>query len=159
MSTSHAFVSFCLSLRNEFPTLPPFLLSPFSALTRRGVIEMGCVYDPNRDELFLARRGCGATLNGRPMKNTAAAEQQQQQGAALGELKSSPLKDVVMCVGNPPEPTAFHHNIEVIRTIGPQVRGVRMLSSAALIYCWVALGRVNTYVATAINAWGRYRQS
>ena len=42
---------------------------------------------------------------------------------------------------------------KVLGSLGPRVRGVRMLSSAALIFCWVALGRLTAYVASEFNAW------
>ena len=116
------------------------LVTTSIALVRNGVVELGVVFDPNRDELFLARRGQGyATLNGQRLTCARPAV--------------SRMKDAVLCVGNPPEPSAFARNVEVIRRVGPKVRGLRMLSSAALIFCWVALGRVTAYVASDINAW------
>lgn len=38
------------------------------ALRRGGVTELGVIYEPNHDELFVAERGKGATCNGRPMR-------------------------------------------------------------------------------------------
>jgi myo-inositol-1(or 4)-monophosphatase len=37
------------------------------ALEQRGTVILGVVYDPMRDELFVAERGGGATLNGVPL--------------------------------------------------------------------------------------------
>src|SRR5690242_14792989 len=37
-------------------------------LEQSGVLEVGVVYDPVRDELFAAQRGSGATLNGRKIR-------------------------------------------------------------------------------------------
>lgn len=38
------------------------------ALEVRGVIELGAVFNPHNGELFVAERGRGATLNGRPLQ-------------------------------------------------------------------------------------------
>src|SRR5262249_55723409 len=38
------------------------------ALEHRGRLEAGVIYDPTRDELFAARRGRGATVNGAPLR-------------------------------------------------------------------------------------------
>ena len=40
------------------------------ALEADGRLEYGVIYDPLRDELFEARRGAGASLNGRPIRVT-----------------------------------------------------------------------------------------
>jgi myo-inositol-1(or 4)-monophosphatase len=34
----------------------------------QGKVELGVIYDPCNDEMFVARRGQGATLNGKPMR-------------------------------------------------------------------------------------------
>ncbi|MGH7292420.1 MAG: inositol monophosphatase family protein, partial [Myxococcota bacterium] len=44
------------------------------ALARGTQLELGIVCDPGRDETFTARRGGGATLNGRPIRVSAVAE-------------------------------------------------------------------------------------
>lgn len=115
------------------------LVTTSIALAHRGVVVLGCVYDPSRDEFFEARKGRGATLNGVPMA-----------ARLRGTIK---IEDSILCVGNPPKPSAFAHNLNVIRVLGPKVRGLRMFSSAALIFCWVAMGRLQAYIATDINAW------
>ena len=45
--------------------LPPFAVSV--AYERDGQVQVGVIYDPTQDELFVASRGGGATLNGQPM--------------------------------------------------------------------------------------------
>ncbi len=115
----------------------PFVTTSI-ALARNGIVELGCVYDPSRDEMFVARRGYGASLNGTPFSSAKVK---------LG------LRDSILCVGSPPDPKAFARNLNVIAQLGPKVRGLRMFSSAALIFCWTAVGRVTAYIATDINAW------
>src|SRR5262245_3893538 len=46
--------------------LPIFAVS--IALEIDDAVTLGVVYDPNRDECFVAERGGGATLNGRPIR-------------------------------------------------------------------------------------------
>ena len=73
------------------------LVTTSIALARNGVAELGVVFDPNRDELFVARRGRGyATLNGERLR------------CARPDLVSGGkgLRDAVLCVGNPPEVSA-----------------------------------------------------
>src|SRR5215207_10748022 len=49
--------------------LPTFAVS--IALEDAGVPVVGVVYDPMRDELFVARKGAGSTLNGAPIHVSA----------------------------------------------------------------------------------------
>jgi fructose-1,6-bisphosphatase/inositol monophosphatase family enzyme len=77
-------------------------------------------------------------LNGEPIHATASE----------GSLT---LQESMLCLGNPPDPGAFQKNLKVLAELGPRVRGVRILSSAALVYSWVALGRITAYVASDIN--------
>jgi len=130
------------------------LVTTSIALARNGIVQVGVVFDPSHGECFTAIRGKGAYLNGERFKD----------GHDNGDVSVEPplssppapplaLKDAVLCVGCPPLPSAFQRNVHVIASLGPKCRGVRMLSSAALIYCWVALGRIGAYVATDINAW------
>src|SRR5918996_3074559 len=49
---AHGYPCFCVSI----------------ALERSGVLEVGVIYDPVRDEMFAAERGQGASLNGRRMR-------------------------------------------------------------------------------------------
>ena len=42
-----------------------------------GDLHLGAVYDPMRDEMFLAERGKGAFLNGRPLRVSSAMELQR----------------------------------------------------------------------------------
>lgn len=49
---AHGYARFCVSI----------------ALERDGELELGVVYDPLRNELFVALRDAGATLNGKPIR-------------------------------------------------------------------------------------------
>lgn len=115
--------------------------------------QVGVVYDPSRDECFTAIKGRGAFLNGERIGGCDVGggdgPANHRSGDML-ELPSKPpppplplpppmvLKDAVVCVGSPPLPSAFHINLCVIAELGPKCRGLRILSSAALIFCWVS---------------------
>ncbi len=55
---AHSYPCFCVSI----------------ALEHEGVLEIGVVYDPVRDEMFAAERGRGATLNGRKIRVSEVEE-------------------------------------------------------------------------------------
>src|SRR5687767_712627 len=52
--------------------IPIFCVS--IAYASRGVLVLGAVYDPMRDEMFIAERGKGAYLNGQPINVSLANE-------------------------------------------------------------------------------------
>ena len=92
--------------------LPIFCAS--LALEIDGVIQVGAVYDPNRQELFTAERGGGAYLNGRRLQVTQA----------------SALIDALLCTG-------FHYDVHGSGDLGAAPRdGVFLLLGV--------LDRVNT---------------
>ena len=99
-------------------------------------MQIGLVYDPMADELFSARSGHGATLNGRPIHVAAATT----------------FADGIVSVGyslrTGPEP--------VIRTFARLLHAGGMYQrngSGALSLCFVACGRLIGYVEQHINSW------
>lgn len=107
------------------------------ALAQAGEVLVGTVYDPVLDECFSAERGCGAYLNGTPIKPSQCRQLDQALVAA-----SLPA-DVPR---NAPEVSQF---IEVMH----QAQAIRRLGSAALSLCYVACGRLDAYWATCVKAW------
>jgi len=100
------------------------------------VIEAGVIYQPVTDELYAARRGGGATLNGRPMSVSGLTDGTQ----ALIEAGWSSRR--------PPDPyvAIVSHLIKA----GAQVmRG----GSGALGLAYVADGRTDAYCELHINSW------
>ncbi|MCX6356654.1 MAG: inositol monophosphatase family protein, partial [Candidatus Aureabacteria bacterium] len=100
------------------------------ALTRKGRALAGAVYDPLRDELFLAAAGKGATLNGAPIRVSGVH--------TLGEA--------LLCTGFPyqlkEEPG---DTFEIFERISLQAQGVRRDGTAALDICYVAAGRFDGF--------------
>ena len=98
---------------------------------------VGVVYDPNRDELFAAERGAGATLAGRAI--------------SVGE--APPLAQALVATGFGYDPAWRAQQAEVVRGLLPAVRDIRRAGSAALDLAWLAAGRLDAYYERGLNAW------
>jgi len=101
-------------------------------------LRLGAVYDPMRDEMFLAERGTGATLNGRPLRVSSAVELQ----------RSLLVTGFPYSAWNTPQ-----DNFANFVKFGKLSQGVRRLGSAALDLCYVAAGRFDAYWEMSLNAW------
>ena len=116
--------------------LPVFCAS--LALEVDGRTEVGAVYDPSREELFVAERGAGARLNGAPLAVSPAAG----------------LLDAMLCTGFPYD---VHETVdEVVGLFAAFVgraRAVRRLGSAALDLCYVAAGRLDGFWEQRLHPW------
>ena len=108
------------------------------ALEVDGRLEIGAVFDPNHQELFVAERGGGARLNGRP----------------LSVSSTTGLIDALLCTGFPYD---VHETAdEVVGLFAAFVRrarAVRRLGSAALDLCYVAAGRLDGFWERRLHAW------
>jgi myo-inositol-1(or 4)-monophosphatase len=108
------------------------------ALEIDGEIVVGAVYDPNRRELFTAERGCGARLNGLPIRVSAA----------------DTLIDSLLVTG-------FHYGVhkdpgelmQLFEAFIRRSRAVRRLGSAAIDLCYVACGRVDAFYEKKLQPW------
>lgn len=107
------------------------------ALARKGQVVVGVIYDPSRDELFLAERGKGAYVHGRKM----------------GVSEEAALKDSLIATGFPPDLQALPRNMEQLRAMAPLVRNIRSSGSAALHLAYVAAGRLSGFWEVGLNAW------
>src|SRR5512138_1417110 len=116
--------------------IPIFCVSIAYAL--HGILSLGAVYDPMRDEMFLAERGKGAHLNGRPLHVSSATELQ----------RSLLVTGFPYTAWNTPQ-----DNFANFVKFGKLTQGVRRLGSAALDLCYVAAGRFDGYWEMSLNAW------
>lgn len=101
-------------------------------------LAAGATCDPLRGELFLARRGGGATLGGAPVRPSGCAA----------------LSEALLVTGFPYDVHVAHQ--EVLRTFGAflvRARGVRRLGSAALDLAWVACGRFDGFWEARLKPW------
>lgn len=97
----------------------------------------GVVYDPNRDELFAAERGAGATLDGN----------------AISVRENPPLAEALVATGFAYDTARRAEQAEVARRLLPAVRDIRRAGSAALDLAWLAAGRLDGYYERGLNAW------
>ncbi|WNQ12124.1 inositol monophosphatase family protein [Paenibacillus aurantius] len=108
------------------------------ALAYKGEVIVGVVYDPSRDELFVAEKGKGAYLRGKPMK-------------VSGEAK---LTDSLLATGFPADREgALPLNMAGLQHLAPKVRNVRIAGSAALHLAYVAAGRLSGFWEIGLNSW------
>jgi myo-inositol-1(or 4)-monophosphatase len=116
--------------------LPVFSVS--LAYLEEGLIRLGVVYDPTRDELFDALRGGGARLNGRPLRVSSTAD--------LGEA--------LLVTGFPYDiRTASDTNLDFFARFALRSQGVRRLGSASLDLAYVAAGRFDGYWELRLSPW------
>jgi myo-inositol-1(or 4)-monophosphatase len=116
--------------------IPIFCVS--IAYAAQGILSLGAVYDPMRDEMFLAERGKGARLNGRPLRVSSATDLQ----------RSLLVTGFPYSAWNTPQ-----DNFANFVKFGKLTQGVRRLGSAALDLCYVAAGRFDGYWEMSLNPW------
>lgn len=115
--------------------LPVFCVS--IALERSGEVVLGVVHDPIRGETFVAERGGGATLNGRPIRVSATDE----------------LIRALVVTGLPYDREEMPAAIELFTRFAHLTQGMRGLGSAALDVCYVAAGRLDGYYERGVRPW------
>ncbi|HTJ92114.1 MAG TPA: inositol monophosphatase family protein [Pararobbsia sp.] len=106
------------------------------AWVHRGQTEIGVLYDPMADELFAARRGNGATLNGQTIRVSAIGDPRQ----SIIELGWSPR-------------APFARYVRVLETLNTLGAGVKRRGSGALGLAYVAMGRQDAYCELHIHSW------
>jgi myo-inositol-1(or 4)-monophosphatase len=114
--------------------IPHFCVS--IAFVDRGRPRIGVIYDPISDELFAARLGAGATVNGRPMRVSGARNIRR----ATIELGWSTRRT----------PEIYTGTVQRILAAGG---GFHRSGSGALGIAYVADGRNDGYFEAHINAW------
>jgi len=108
------------------------------ALEEAGQVILGVVYNPILDELFVAERGEGASLNGRPIHVSAAHE--------LGQS--------LLASGFPYTAwTNEANNGREWNRLLKRVRSLRSDGSASLDLCHVAMGRLDGFWELNLNPW------
>jgi myo-inositol-1(or 4)-monophosphatase len=118
---AHGYPVFCISL----------------AIEHRGKRVAGVIYDPTRDEMFVAELGGGARLNGEAMHVSATSN--------LGEC--------LIGTGFPSQKRHKNPNIYFYHQLTLRSHGVRRAGSAALDLCNVAAGRYDGFWEFNLNPW------
>ncbi|XP_011861805.1 PREDICTED: inositol monophosphatase 1-like [Vollenhovia emeryi] len=109
------------------------------ALLINKVAEIGIVYNPILEQLFTARKGQGAFLNGAPIHVSDETEL---------------CKALLMVeMGTSRDPEKMKIVLQNITLLTARVHGIRSLGSAALNMCMVALGGADVSFEFGIHAW------
>ncbi len=115
--------------------LPVFCVSIGYEL--EGQMALGAIYDPSRDELFVARSGRGATLNEHP----------------IGVSDTASLGRALLATGFPYDRGLLPPALAQFAALSGQTQAVRRIGSAALDCAWVAAGRFDGYWETVVRPW------
>ncbi len=119
---SHHIPVFCVSIAYAFD----------------GIVILGAVYDPLRDEMFSAERGKGAFLNGKPIHASNTTE----------------LQKSLLVTGFPYDTwNTDKDNFRNFEKLAKMTQGVRRLGSAALDGCYVAAGRFDAFWELTLKPW------
>lgn len=110
------------------------------AYEENGRVEVGGVFDPFRNELFFAERGCGATLN--------------QKKIAVSKTRT--LADALIATGFPYDRREkIDDYLPIFKTFLLKVRDLRRAGAAAIDLCYVACGRFDGYWECQLNPWDK----
>jgi len=122
---------------NYLHSFPVFCVSV--ALSHKGRVEHGVVYDPLRQEIFSASRGQGAQLDGRKIRVSGCKDIER---ALVGT--GFPYRDANL---------KFEPYMNMLVSALHQTAGVRRPGAAALDLCYVAAGRLDAFWETGLKSW------
>jgi myo-inositol-1(or 4)-monophosphatase len=107
-------------------------------LKRKDTLAHGVVYDPTRNELFVASRGAGAFLNERRIRVSRRAKLAE---ALIGT--GFPFRDL----------SSLEEYIAMFSALIPKVAGIRRPGAAALDLAYVAAGRYDGFWEMGLAPW------
>jgi len=118
---AHGYPCFCVSI----------------ALEHDGLLELGVIHDPMRDEMFTGERGQGATLNGR-------------------SIRVSPIDDLnsaMLCTGFPYDVRERSEFARHFSNFIMNAQAVRRDGAAAIDLAYVACGRFDGFWEEGLKPW------
>lgn len=127
---AHGFPAFCVSMGLE-------CRAPGTMQDADGELVAAVIYDPLRDEMFLAEKGRGAYLNGKPIHVSTAET----------------LAESLIATGFPSRKRHGNPNVHFYHEITLRSHGVRRAGSAALDLAYTACGRLDGYWEFKLNSW------
>jgi myo-inositol-1(or 4)-monophosphatase len=107
------------------------------ALEQDDRVELGVVYDPILDELFIAERGHGSRVNGK----------------RLTVSRIDVFLQAMLSTGFPYDVNNRSENLEKFRYFTHLTRAVRRVGAAALDLCYVAAGRYDGFWEAGLKPW------
>ncbi len=127
---AHGFPAFCVSMGLEH--------RPVGTPTDTdGELIAAVIYDPLRDEMFLAEKDQGAYLNGRRIHVSA----------------TETLAESLIATGFPSRKRHGNPNVHFYHEVTLRSHGVRRAGSAALDLAYTACGRLDGYWEFKLNSW------
>jgi myo-inositol-1(or 4)-monophosphatase len=124
---------------NYFRGLPAYAIS--LGYRDANGFKVGVVYDPSRDELFAARSGQGATLNGEPIYAHVPGEgEDAYEQSLIGTDLSGEVESRLQ-------------GLRAATHVANRMLGLVMLGSPALGLCYVAAGRLHAYFHLKLHLW------
>ena len=118
----HGFPQYCVSI----------------ALSHKGVVQQGVIYDPVRNDLFTATRGRGAFLNDRRIRVSRRVH----------------LRDCLIGTGFPFRDGSYLDTyLAMMKTMITHTAGLRRPGAAALDLAYVAAGRLDGFWVTTLKPW------
>src|SRR5215210_2892966 len=115
--------------------LPLFAVS--IALEKAGEVVVGVVYDPMRQETFVAERGRGARLN----------------DESIGVSRTDELVRALIVTGFPYDREEVPAALDLFGRLSMRTQSMRRLGSATLDLCYVAAGRLDAYYERGGYPW------
>ncbi len=97
----------------------------------------GAIFDPCRNELFVATRDGSPLLNGSPIEASARED----------------LATAMVATGLAYDAAVRAAQAEVLARVVPRVRDIRRFGSAALDLAWTAAGRYDAYFERSVKPW------
>ena len=119
---AHGFPFFCVSI----------------ALEKDGVLELGVIYDPTRDDLFFAERSGGAYLNGNKIRVS----------------DTSDLSRSLLATGFPYDIRVNKdNNLNFFNAMALKAQAIRRPGAAALDLAYLACGRLDGFWELRLKPW------
>jgi len=119
---AHGYPVFCVSI----------------ALENEGVIVLGVIYDPLRDDMFVAERGQGASLNGKKLKVS----------------KTATLSRSLLATGFPYDiRVSKDNNLNHFNLMALEAQAIRRAGAAALDIAYLAAGRFDGFWELKLMPW------
>lgn len=107
------------------------------ALAKDGQVEYAVVLDPYKNEMFTAKRGCGAFLNGEPI-----------------HVSDKPFSQGIFALGSSPYRKDLHEKtMKVASQLFERSCDFRRMGAAALDLCAIAAGKLEAYFELELSPW------
>ena len=119
---AHGYPAYCVSIGYQY----------------KNEVVVGVVYNPCLDELFVAEKGQGATLNGKPISVSSTTE----------------LKQSLLATGFPYDiSVSSDNNLDNFQKFIVACQAIRRPGSAALDLCYTAMGRFEGFWELKLHPW------